>query len=506
MLKASAAGAGALLAADAAPQAAEGARPLNVLYINTDQQRWDAMGCAGNPMVNTPNMDRIAREGVRFIRAITPQPMCTAARTAIMTGLSIHTTGCVSSTTATKGGPMDFHNGTFDQHLAKNGYQCEYHGRYHSPMPLVDAYSNKVDLDFIAPYKAKLRDRFGEPPAPGAGQYINYLSGWPYTPDPPDYNWRMAHDKPPLHGVEGVHYGVDTTPPELSYSAFVADETIDALRRNRDRPFCITSAYLHPHHPMYVPGTWAGRVNPADMRPPETMRDRRENTPWENSAWQIDDLDMEHMGLLHARYYELVEETDYQIGRVLSTLDELGLAENTLVIFLSDHGEFLGGHGLMQKFLPHEDSVRVPYSMRLPGKIAAGSTVDKTVNTMDTFATLCDYIGVAAPEQEGHSLRPLIEGRGGDYPEFTFSEFGWENGYTLFTSADWKYVWTGLDTSMDVLFNLADDPLETTNLLGAHPDRSKYLPEANRIRAAMAEWMGAIGHRYRDRFIASEIG
>jgi arylsulfatase A-like enzyme len=498
--------ASALLAASAGTQAEGPPRPINVLYINTDQQRWDAMSCAGSPFVKTPNMDRLAREGLRFTRAYTPQPMCTPARTCIMTGLSIHTSGCVTNTEATQGGPMDFRGGSFDQHLAKLGYHCEYHGRYHSPMALTDAYANTVTLDFIGPYKARLLERLGEAPAPMPGQYVNYLSGWPYTPDPPDFNYRKTINKPPLHGVEGVHYGVDATPPELSYSAFVADETIDALRRNKDKPFCITSAYLHPHHPQYVPQGWTDRVKPADMRPPDTMRDRRENTPWADWAWQIDDLDMENMALLHARYYQLVEETDYHIGRVLHALDELDLTDNTLVVFLSDHGEFLGWHGLMQKFLPYEDSVRVPYIMRLPGVIAAGSKVDHVVNLMDTLATICDYLGIAPTAQEGHSLRPLAEGRGGDYPEFTLSEFGWEQGYTMFASEEWKYVWTGPAETMDVLFNLKDDPLETTNLLGKHPEREKYLPEVRRIRAAMAGWMEGIGHKYRERLLKSEIG
>lgn len=478
--------------------APESSRPLNVLYINTDQQRWDALSCAGSSVVQTPGVDRLAREGTRFTYAITPQPMCTAARTALMTGLSIYTTGCVAHT---RHPDMNFHNGTFDQNLAKAGYRVEYHGRYHSPMALVDAYANPVDLEWRRVYWERIKV-LGDPPPVGEGQAKNIISNWPYNPDPTDFNYRTAHGNPPAHGVDGVNYGVDTTPPEFSYSAFVADETIDALKRNKDRPFCITAAFLHPHHPIYVPETWADSVKPKDIPPPRTMHHKRENTPYADWQWQIDEVDIEHISLIQARYYQSIQETDHHIGRVLQALDDLGLSDNTLVIFWSDHGEFMGDHGLMQKFLPYDESIRVPYILRLPGRIPAGKTVDHTVNCIDTFATIFDYAGLECPKQEGRSLRPVIEG-GKPESEYTFTEMTY---YTCFTSQDWKYVWSTNRNEMDVLFNLREDPQELTNLLGNHPDRAKYVPQAEAVRKEMLGWMESINHPLKDAVQNSEIG
>ncbi|MBM3496455.1 MAG: hypothetical protein FJX72_19375, partial [Armatimonadetes bacterium] len=237
-----------------AGQAAAPARRLNVLHINTDQQRFDAMSCAGNQAVSTPNLDRLAREGVRFTHAFTPQPMCVAARCSLHTGLSIFTTHC----TVTFENPEDwsFGAGSWDQCLDRCGYHCEYHGRWHAPMPLTSAYRNPVDLKFIPPYQAWLRERRGAPSSPGDGQYRDAISGWPYTPDPMDYHVRKDAGDTPRHGTPGIEYGVYDLLPEHTFSGFVADRLIEAMKRLRDAPFSLHGAILHPHHPQQVTRKW----------------------------------------------------------------------------------------------------------------------------------------------------------------------------------------------------------------------------------------------------------
>ncbi|MHB1457459.1 MAG: sulfatase family protein [Armatimonadota bacterium] len=464
---------------------------FNVLFINTDQQRFDAMSCAGNNLVSTPNLDRLAGEGVRFTMAVTPQPMCTAARTSFHTGLSIHTTRCVATT---RDPDMQFGNGTFDQNLAKNGYHTEYHGRWHEPMALADCYKNDVSLDFIGPYMSYLHKKLGDPPKPGKGQFASYLSGWPYDPDPIDYELRKSQGNIPGNQCPGVEYGVDTIPTEYTYSAFVADQTIDAIRRCRDKRFSISCAILHPHHPQYVAHPYAGSIDPSKMLLPRTMNDKRIGLPDEHNLWQIDALEKKHMRLLHARYYELVQEADHHIGRILNALDEEGIADKTLVIFISDHGEMLGDHGLTQKFTHYQESIRIPMIMRLPKRIKAGVTFDNAVNSLDIFATIFDYLGLRCPEQEGMSLRPLVEGKNNDYPEYTFSEMV---HYTTFTSASWKYVWYKDQQVARVLYDLKKDPYEMTNLLGDNPDRLLHLPQARKIHKEMLKWMTRINHPFR---------
>ena len=238
------------------------------------------------------------------------------------------------------------------------------------------------------------------------------------------------------------------------------------------------------------------------MPPPATMYDKRLDTPYEDWPWQIDDIDIAGMGLMQARYYALVQEADYHIGRMLDALDEFGLAENTLVVFLSDHGEFLGDHGIMQKFLPYQEAIRVPLLMRLPGQIPAGTVVEHPVNTCDVFATIFDYLGLTCPEQEGMSLRALIEGGSNTRSNYTFSEFDF---YSLFVSNDWKYVWHRDPQHVDMLYDLRRDPFETVNLLGSNPDRQKYLSTAETIRREMITWMERIEHPYLEQLVKSAI-
>lgn len=476
----------------------------NVLFINTDQQRFDAMSCAGSQFVSTPNMDRLAADGVRFTMAVTPQPMCVAARCAFHTGLSIHSSGCVVQPTDEG---MDFHSGSFDQNLVRHGYRAEHHGRWHAPMELTDCYSNEVTLDFIGQYKRHLKDVLGDPPACTDGQYKSLLSEWPYNPDPMDAcRANLWPEYPDYKDV--IHFGEYTLPDEYTYSAVTADNTIDALRRLAGEQLSISSAYLAPHHPWYIPRGWSNSVNPDDMRIPDTIHDKREDTPYSGFFWQIPDVYETNIKLFHARYFQLLQETDYHIGRILDTLDELGLAEKTLVIFTADHGEMLGDHGLTQKFLPYQESIRIPMIMRLPGVIPKGRIVDHPVNSVDIFSTIFDYLGYPCPPQDGLSLRPLIEGKMSDHPPYTFSEFGYDTGlaYTCFVSNEWKYVWNRVDGGMDILYDLREDPHELNNLLGGNPRRLDFISKAKEIREEMLSWMERIGHPYRAKLAASDIG
>lgn len=475
-------------------------RKMNVLFINTDQQRFDAMSCAGSPYVSTPNLDRLAREGVRFSSAFTCQPECSPARACFHTGLSVHTSGCTINTRC-EADDLRFGSGSFDQNLANLGYHTEYHGRWHAPPVLTDCYENEVTLKFAQPYQKYLRERYGNPPRPEPGQKINSISGHPYTPDLTAVELGNS-----AHKDFNVQYGVCSLPTDHTFTGFIANQTIDAIKRLHDEPFSITSAYLSPHHPWYVPEPFANSISPDSMDLPLTMHHNRENTPYVKNNWQLDEVELMHMKLFRARYFELIAEVDYHVGRILRTLDQLGLADSTLIVFTADHGEMLGEHGLTQKFVPYQESIRVPFIMRLPGKIPAGKVIDHPVNTLDIFATIFDYLGFPCPEQEGRSLRPLIEGRRGDHPEYTFTELGWPgSAYTLFVSNRWKYVWYENPNQMDLLYDLEKDPHELDNLLGKNPNRQKHVSRAKDIRKEMLTWMDHIHHPFRDKLAKSDV-
>jgi arylsulfatase A-like enzyme len=189
------------------------------------------------------------------------------------------------------------------------------------------------------------------------------------------------------------------------------------------------------------------------------------------------------------------------MGRLLSKLDELELTQNTLLIFCTDHGEMLGNHGLTQKFVAYQESIRVPFFMHLPGKIPAGKVVHDPVNLLDMYATIFDYAGLSCPPQQGKSLRAVIEGK--EHREYTFTEmFDW---YSAYVSREWKFVWVHKLPGSSALYNLKDDPFELNNLIAKNPDRERSLPQVRYLRKKMLEWMEEVNHPLRDPLVKAEF-
>ena len=417
-----------------------GARKPNLLFILTDQQRGDALSCAGNGFVRTPNMDRLAREGVRFTNAVTPSAICAPARTSILTGLPIHATGCVTNPDAH--GESREGLTTFDDLLVSNGYAAEYVGRWHAPESLHSCYAHTpMVVPLNKRYQAWLAERGYERVEPTPeNPYVSKLSGQPYLPDPMDHRYRVAVDG---HGharpEPGLEYGRDTVAPEHSLSACVADQAIEALGRLKDGPFSLTVSILAPHDPFIFPAPFCDNVSESDMELPDTFDDDRRNTQYDTLYWHMDEVERRHAKLIMARYFAGVEEADHHIGRVLDALDALGLAEDTLVIFTSDHGEMLGDHGLMAKFTHYRGAVGIPLLMRMPGKIATGRIAEDPICATDLYATIADYLGVSAPGPRGRSIRHIADGTSRDTDPIAFSQF--EHWNVMAQTRKWKYVW-----------------------------------------------------------------
>ena len=189
---------------------------------------------------------------------------------------------------------------------------------------------------------------------------------------------------------------------------------------------------------------------------------------------------------------------------MLSALDALDLAENTLVVFTSDHGEMLGDHGLTQKFVQYRESIGVPLAFRLPGAIPAGRMADEPTSLTDLFSTLLDYAGVESAAPTGPSLRPLLEGRHPDGDRCVFSQF--ERWNVMAQNRGWKYVWSNRPGDVDMLFDLANDSAETTNLVGANPDRATKLEQAEAMKQALVGWMEQTQHPWLADVVRSPIG
>jgi len=256
---------------------------------------------------------------------------------------------------------------------------------------------------------------------------------------------------------------------DLTHAAFVADRSIQFLREQGEGPFFLWSGFYAPHPPLNPPASCIALYDVAEM----TLPDRTDNEPIARQARGLTDDDYRR---IKAYYYALVSDVDRNVGKILDCLDDLGIRENTLVIFTSDHGEYLGDHGSFGKGTPGYDCImRVPCLVCYPGHLEPGTRVGGLVEGVDLVPTLLDYAGVVQePELKGHSMRPLLEGerqspRSSVYAEFAMPGRG---NWAIVRTEDYKYA---LHTEgREVLFDLGEDPGEHRNLAG-EPEAAEAL-------------------------------
>ena len=502
--------------------AAAAGQPINLLFIITDQQRFDALGCAGNAVIKTPNLDRLAREGARFVNAYSSCPVCVPARTVILTGRSLESTRVRGNGDVNSEDVPDLL--TFDQVLLRSGYQGEYHGKWHIPYKFALDYTrpvlwlngkqapagSKAKMSEAEAFKDYVAAHVTERPLK-PGEHLANMYGRPYLPDKMDPNSSgepaprpatrkkkkgQAEDSAHLVSNQATTYGclVDV-PAEYTLTAWSVKEGLAALDRLKDHPFTLTVSIGPPHPPMVLPKPWFGMYPAAAMPVPGSIGDRRTNSPYARMGPDVGGdayCDPARIQQMISDYYGLVSLDDEWIGRLLKRLEELGLADRTLVVFTSDHGEMLGDHGLHGKTLFYEGSAHIPLLMRLPGIIKPGTVVNAPVSHIDYYATILDYLETAGPHSEGRSLRPLLEGKENGKDWIAVSEWPRGNvpGYMVFDGR-WKLMFgrTAASPAIDALYDLKGDPQELNNLLGSNPGREQYRAEAERMKGLLVAWL-----------------
>jgi arylsulfatase A-like enzyme len=494
--------------------AKSGKKP-NLLFIITDQQRFDALSIAGNQVLKTPNLDRLANQGVWFKNAYTQCAVCGPSRASILTGCTVENHGILTNGLAdsgTKQSATIMPQKTFDQILFENGgYHCEYYGKWHTPEFAASCYKNPVknavsgrsifgsngDVRF---YKDNyLNQAYPKPPLK-SGELYDTFTERPYIPNMLDKRYGMTQTQVNNSGISYAQpdlHGTIAIPDEHSLTAFRAKQTMEALERLKDSTFSITCSFHFPHAPM-LPSKYYSDMFPVDeMSVPVSISDQMLNSPYYNSNSRTKNpeyADPEKIKYLISDYYALVKEIDDWVGKILNKLDELGLAENTLVIFTSDHGEMLGAHGMREKNIFLEESAHIPMIIRLPGKIEPESVVEGYVSTMDLYATILDYTGVAGPVSDGKSLRGLIDKTDKTNGKYVVTE--WLNngdkmpGYMILIEG-WKMFipYSETSTVIDALYNLNDDPYEMNNLLGSNPDKKNYTAKVNELHTDLVNWL-----------------
>jgi arylsulfatase A-like enzyme len=479
----------------------------NLLFIMTDQQSYDALSIAGNPVLHTPNLDRLAEQGAYFKNAYTPQAVCCPARTSILTGHTTENTGITNNDAYFDVDPNAMPMPTFDEILTQYGYRAEYYGKWHtSSFRAPNVYQNPVQYTKdgrwmfggsgqIRMYMDYLDEHATKPPF-GENEFMDLVSKFPYKPDPIDRFYGMTRAQLEasglIHGQPDQH-GELMMDPEHTNTAYLTKQVIEAIERLKDEPFSITLSLHYPHSPITPAEPYYSMYPHENMTPPASITNEMHNSPYRNRR-SPDYSDPDKIKYMISNYYGLVAEIDHWVGILLDKLDELNLTEKTLVIFTSDHGEMLGAHGMREKSTFYEESSHIPLIIRFPGEIEAGTTVDGYISLIDLFPTILDYLEIPEHDSDGVSLRGLIEGTDTEHGRYVVTEWDFrgptEPNYMVLKDG-WKLMipYTKSSTVLNALYDLNTDPHEINNLIGNNPNAEDHKAKAEELRGYLLEWL-----------------
>jgi arylsulfatase A-like enzyme len=423
---------------------ADASKP-NIIFVMSDDQRWDTMGAAGNPNIHTPNMDRLAREGVYFPQATITNPQCMCSRAALITGLATHSNGRYSNQSA-RADILNPHG--FDQYeclpeaLAKAGYHTANVGKWH------------MDAD---PWNVGFAET-GIWFPPGSGPYKNV---------------------PVARGKSR-----ERTPSEGFLQERFGDSAVEILKKHADskstQPIFLWFTTTAPHGPF--------GPNPEAATAPYEGKEVKDLLPPTYKG------NPNHKGVKWHEYYAAITTVDMQLGRIMKTLDETGMSSNTVVVFLGDNGYMMGSRDRQGKAIPYEDSIRVPYVIWGPGVFKGTGKTDAVASSLDLPPTLLKLAGGEVPrEWQGRDLTPVLTDARAHGTTWSVSEScddkNWkfpENNYRTVRTKDSKLiVWAPVHNKAPEFYDLTKDPHEEHNVYGD----SAMQPRVKELTAVLENWM-----------------
>ena len=432
-------------------------RRPNVIAIVTDDQAVWSIGAYGNTESRTPNMDRLAREGARFTKAFVATPVCSPSRATFLTGrygTQMGLTDWLTVNEASSGMGLPPETVTWPEVLKQNGYATALVGKWH--------------LGHLPQH---------HPTKHGYDHFWGFLGGGT-QPMNPDVE------------VDGKKTKLNGPVPDLLVS-----EAIRWVETNREKPFALSLHFREPHQP-YAP------VPKEDAAPFEDLDPTIPDHKGLDAAWAKERF---------RRYYASVHAVDRNLGRLLARLDDLKLADNTIVLFTSDHGYNIGHHGVYTKGnaawvaggvhgpkRPNmfEESIRVPLIVRWPGVVKPGSTVERVVSNVDTFPSILGMAKVPVPEGAKHhglDFSPLLRGEEpAAWREELFAQYDLHNSGLAFMrmirTSDWKLVRHHMANGLNELYDLKNDPGETKNLY----HNGQVTKTRDALQAKLTAWQESI--------------
>ena len=507
-------------------------KPRNILFVMADQLRWDYLSCAGHPHLSTPNIDALAARGVRFSRAYVQSPVCGASRMSFYTGRYVHSHGASWNGVPLKVGEM-----TLGDYTRKLGVDAVLVGKTHmvadtegmerlgvDPTSIIgvrvsecgfDPYERDDGLHGVGP------DGRGYAPP----RYNEYLAAKGYGGDNPWHDWANAAQGAGNTLASGWAMRNARLPARVkeedSETPYMTRRAMQFIDQAGDKPWCLHLSFIKPHWPYIAPAPYNDMYGPEHVIPVVRSEAERVNAHPVYAAF------MKHrVSASFARdevrenvipvYMGLIKQIDDQLGVLFRFLEERGIAEDTMIVLTSDHGDYFGDHWMGEKDLFHDCSAKIPLIVFDPSReadVARGQVCDDLVESIDLVPTFLDWLGgdvtALSHRLEGRSLLPLLRGAPQEgWRSYVFSEYDYSLSQTarvlgveprnarLFMVADkqWKYVHAIGFRPM--LFDLLNDPSELVDL-GAGPEH-----EAVRVRMAgvLHEW----GLRFSQRTTRSE--
>lgn len=439
----------------------------NIIFLFTDDQRFDTIGALGNPHIKTPNMDRLVRRGTTFTQAHIPGgthgAVCMPSRAMLFTGRSLFRIEHAGESIA------DDHT-MLGEVLQKAGYNSFGAGKWHNGKTAYNRNHNQGSSIF-----------FG-----GMADHWN-VPMYDYDPSG-EYRGKGRHIKNPFKTNKTKTYPFDYRCQGRHSSEIITQSGIDYLKtRDESVPFFLYLSFLAPHDPRTMPDEFLHMYNPESIALPENFLRKY---PFNNGGLGNRDEKLaacprkpDEVRRHIAEYYGMISHLDHEIGRILDELEDQNLLENTLIILAGDNGLALGQHGLMGKQSCHEHSVRVPLIFSGPG-IPEDRQLDSFVYLFDIFPTLCEYTGIPVPETvDGKSLLPLMRGEKESVRDDLYLIYSrYQRGIKTEQFKLIEYVLRGRHLKTQ-LFDLENDPLEMENL-ASDPD---YADTVESLRLRLAE-------------------
>ncbi|MFC1735670.1 sulfatase [Candidatus Hydrogenedentota bacterium] len=436
---------------------AEEFRPPNILFIMTDEQRADALGAAGNAILKTPNIDGLAKTGIRFANAYVNSPLCSPNRISLYTGRYVHTHRVRWNTVSHT---LSEDNKTIAQVLKEQGYKTACFGKMH-----ITGHTGH-DLGF------------GDAPEDNY-QYRDYAK---------EKGKRNSYQI----AMKGKHWtGKLETSLEDCHETIITDKAMSFMEEHKDGPFFVWLSYFGPHMPYAAPDPYYSMYKPEDMppapKPPEGIKDDvAEFHGWLAGKTISGPITEDEWLVMKAQYYGLCTYIDDEVGRVVAKLKKMGVYESTIIVYTSDHGDMLGDHTMFAKGIHCFDgTAKVPYIIRVPGMTDKGQVSETLVQSIDLMPTLLDLVKAPLPAGvQGKSLVPILKGEVDKVNDAVYAEVGpvSTEKCVMMRAEGHKYIY--YTDGSELLFDMKNDPNEFTNLAGK--DEHKDLLAEMRLK--MLEW------------------